>query len=306
MRCALVTVALLAVLARPPAIWPQELAPRAYDIAPIGANYLTLSNAYNTGGVFTDPAVPVEDAKARFNVATISIYHSLSLFGRTANITALLPYVIGQFSAEVNGSSVQASRSGTSDARVRVAVNLLGGPAVMPEKFAGWREGRLLGVSLTVVTPNGQYDPARLINLGYNRWAFRPEVGYSTRLSRWSLDVYGGVWFYTSNSAYYPGGAYKSQTAVYSGEAHLSYSVRPRLWISADGNFWAGGRSIVNGLPQAGVQRNSRGGATVSVPLTKHWAAKASFSSGVYIPIGGDFRQATIGLQYGWIGSHWR
>ena len=285
---------------------PQELAPRAYAIAPIGANYFTFSNAYNTGGVFTDPAAPVQDAKARFTVRTVSIYHSFSLFGRTSNVTVLFPYDTGHFAALLNGVPIAATRSGTGEARFRLAVNLSGGRAVAPEEFPGWKEERLLGVSITVVAPTGQYDAVRLINLGYNRWGLKPEVGYARHMSSWALDLYGGVWKYSSNSAYYPGTSQKSQTVVYAGEAHLSYSLKPRLWISADGNFWAGGRSIVDSATATGFQRNSRAGGTVSIPLTSHWSAKASFSSGIYIPLGGDFKQATLGLQYGWIGSRWR
>ena len=299
------TVALMIVLGSAGSGRAQELAPRAYTVAPMGANYLTFSNAFNTGAVFTDPAAPVQDAKAQFNVQTISIYHSFSLFGRTASITVLVPYVIGQFAGTVEGIRTQASRSGMVDSRVRFAINLKGAAAITPRQFSGWKEDRLLGVSVIVVAPTGQYDPARLINPGYDRWAFKPEIGYSRHLSNWALDLYGGAWLYTANEASYPGTYIETQSAVYVAEAHLSYSVTPRLWISADGNFWAGGRSSVNGENPSRFQRNSRVGATVSIPLTRHWSAKASFSSGVYIPLGGDFNQVTVGLQYGWIGTKW-
>ena len=61
----------------------------------------------------------------------------------------------------------------------------------------------LLGASLVVIAPTGQYDPMHVINWGINRWAFKPELGYSQRWGHWVLDGYGGVWFYTTNSAFF-------------------------------------------------------------------------------------------------------
>ena len=51
------------------------------------------------------------------------------------------------------------------------------------------------GVSIRVVAPTGQYDPAKLINYGSNRWAFKPEIGLSQRRGHWVVDTYGGGGF---------------------------------------------------------------------------------------------------------------
>jgi hypothetical protein len=44
-----------------------------------------------------------------------------------------------------------------------------------------WHQKMLLGTSLKVTAPTGQYDPTKLINWGANRWGFKPEFGYSQR-----------------------------------------------------------------------------------------------------------------------------
>jgi hypothetical protein len=284
----------------------QDLAPRAYVITPLNANSVTVTGAFSWGAVFTDPAVPVDNGKARFSTPTISFFHSFGLFGRTSNVTVSLPYVKGRFQGTVNGINSQATRSGLADARIRFAINLKGGRAMTAEEFASWKEQRLLGMSLTVIAPTGQYDPAKLINLGYNRWSIKPEVGYARHIGHWALDVYGGVWFYTSNQDYYPGNGSSTQNPIYVSEAHWSYAPKPRLWLSLDGNFWAGGRSTVNGVEQSRIQRNSHGGVTVSLPLSAHWSVKAAFSTGVYVPLGGDFKRVSLGAQYGWVGSKWK
>jgi len=38
------------------------------------------------------------------------------------------------------------------------------------------------GASLSVVAPTGQYVDSRFVNIGMNRWAFKPEVGLTWRL----------------------------------------------------------------------------------------------------------------------------
>jgi len=79
----------------------------------------------------------------------------------------------------------------------------MGGPALQPQQFVKWHQKVLLGASLRVIAPTGQYDPTKLVNWGINRWAFKPELGYSQRWGHWVLDGYAGVWFYTTNPAYY-------------------------------------------------------------------------------------------------------
>jgi hypothetical protein len=56
-----------------------------------------------------------------------------------------------------------------------------------------------------------QYDPTKIVNWGINRWAFKPEFGYSERWGNWALDAYAGVWFYTTNPAFDTGRGDKPQ-----------------------------------------------------------------------------------------------
>jgi len=177
----------------------QDLAPRAYLITPLHANAVTLTWSFYDGGVNFNGAVPITGATGMYNVPVFSYYHSFSFFGRSANITASLPYAVGTFSGEVLGQGRSVYRSGLLDFSARLSVNLLGRPAMQLQQFAGWKQKILLGASLKVVAPTGQYDPTKLINWGINRWAFKPEFGYSERWGNWVLDGYAGVWFYTSN-----------------------------------------------------------------------------------------------------------
>ena len=297
------------------ALWPlgllcaQDLAPRAYVITPIHSNAVNLTYSYFSGNILLDGVLPITGATAKVNLPVFSIYHSLHFFGRSANLTAYLPYGVGNFRGTVVGAETHAYRSGLWDSAFRFSVNLKGGPAMDIRDFSKWRQKTLVGVSLKVVAPTGQYDPTKLINYGGNRWAFKPEIGLSQKWKQWILDAYGAVWFFTTNpeffshNQYNPGLTSQSEKPIGAFEGHLSYDVQPRLWFSLDGNFWVGGHTSLNGVqnPKT-LQRNSRLGATVSVPITKHQSVKFSYSDGAYIHYGGNYQNASVGWQYSWHG----
>ena len=50
-------------------------------------------------------------------------------------------------------------------------------PALAPAEYRNWQQKTLVGFSVKVVAPTGEYHPTKLINWGANRWAFRPELG---------------------------------------------------------------------------------------------------------------------------------
>src|SRR5208282_2462331 len=177
----------------------QDLAPRAYLITPLHSNAINLTYAFNNGGLDFSGVVPINGATGTYSVPSFCYYHSFSLFGRSANIQAGLPYGIGTFQGSVLSTNLQIYRSGLLDLGFRFSVNLKGGPAMPMSQFVKWKQKTVLGASLKVITPTGQYDPTKVINWGINRWAFKPELGYSQRFGKWLLDGYGGVWFLTTN-----------------------------------------------------------------------------------------------------------
>jgi len=176
-------------------------------------------------------------------------------------------------------------------------------------EYESWHQKTIFGMSLRVVAPTGQYDPKKLINNGSNRWAFKPEFGYSERWGHWLLDAYAGVWFFTANpefwshNSFFPGIRTQTEAPVGSFEGHLSYNIKPRLWVSLDGNFWFGGRTTVNSIENVNTyQKNSRVGATASIPVTKHQSLKISYSNGDYVLYGGNYQSVSVAWQYSWLG----
>jgi hypothetical protein len=311
MQLALKLVLLMAVVAcSVHGLVAQDLAPRAYVITPLRSNAVTLTWSFFDGSINFNGALPVSDATGTYSVPILNYYHSFGFFGRSANVVAALPYGVGNFKGTVNGAGDQLYRSGLVDSVYRVSVNLKGGPAMPVHEFMTWKQKVLLGASLKVIAPTGQYDPTKLINWGTNRWSFKPEVGYSQRWGKWVLDGYVGVWFFTTNSdfwsrnIYYAGTRSQTQQPIGALEGHLSHDFKPRLWVSLDGNFWFGGKTSVNGIQNPlSEQSNSRLGGTFAVPITKHQSLKFSYSNGTYIRFGGNYQNVSAAWQYAWFGK---
>ena len=176
------------------------------------------------------------------------------------------------------------------------------------QDYARWKQKVILGASIKIVTPSGQYSPPKLINWGINRWAFKPELGYSQRWGHWVLDGYAGVWFYTTNPAYHdiPKPEPQTEAPIGSLEGHLSRTFKERAWVSLDGNFWWGGITALNSIRNLETkQTSSRIGGTISIPFTKHQSIKASYSKGDYVRFGGDYHNVQVGWQFSWVGRHW-
>lgn len=304
------------VLAAVLATWPvqvlraQDLAPRAYVVGPTHANAVILSYSFNDGGILFNEAIPITNSTATLHISIFTYYHSLSFFGRFANFTASLPYGVGHFQGTFVDGENKLYRSGLLDSVFRFSVNLKGGPAMSVKEFQSWQQKTVLGASLKVVAPTGQYDSTKLINNGSNRWAFKPEFGYSRRLGHWVLDASGAAWFFTTNpvfwshNAFNPGIQSQAQGAIGAVEGHLSYDfTKQRLWISLDANTWFGGRISLNGIENPKThQLSSLIGATASVPLNKHQSLKIGYNSSDYVQYGGYFQNVSLAWQYSWLG----
>ena len=304
----LLFIGVVAALALP--VSGQDLSPRAYVITPVGFNAITLTWSYFNGGVNFNGAVPITGATGIYNVSSFTYYRCFSFFGRSANIAASLPYAVGNFQGQFQQEQRSVYRSGLVDFGVRFSVNLMGGPAMPPEKFAKWKQKVLLGASLRVVAPTGQYDPTKLVSWGINRWAFKPEFGYSEQWGNWLVDAYAGVWFYTTNQQSFSLPVPQPQTEQPVGalEGHLSRNFKFGTWASLDANFWWGGITSLSGIQNlATKQTGSRIGGTVAWRFARHQSLKVSYSNGTYVRFGGNYQAVQAAWQYSWLGwPKWR
>ena len=284
------------------AISAQDLAPRAYANAPVNGTFLVLGFGVSHGGVVSDPTLPVTDVSATVETPSVGVARSFSLFGRTAQAFGALPYSWADVSGKVLEESRSISRSGLSDMQFRMSVLVRGAPAVSLLEFAKAPRRTILGASLTVLAPTGEFFPNKLINLGTNRWSFKPEFALSQPFrERWLLDAYGGVWFFTANNSFYPGAAIKTQEPIGTFQWHVSYNFTRQLWAAVDATYYFGGRTTIQGVEGNDLLSNSRAGGTLVVPVGKRHSVKLAVSRGAIIRYGANFTTYSFGWQTGWV-----
>lgn len=278
----------------------QDMEPRPYTNVPVGTNFFLVGYAHSTGGLSTNPASAIQNARLTVRSPVIAYARAFSAWGQSAKFDVVLPMGSLSGSALVNGVPVTREISGLVDPSLRVSLNLAGAPALSLSEFASYRQDLITGVSVQVTAPLGQYDPNRLVNLGSNRWMLRPEIGFSKAVGRIRLEAGLSVSLFTTNHDYYGGGTLE-QDPLYSGRANLVYQFDSGIWMALNGTYYAGGRTRLDGALRDDLIQASRVGATLSLPIDRNNSVKFSLSDGVTVRTGNtEFRILGVTWQHRW------
>jgi hypothetical protein len=277
----------------------QQMEPRSYSNAPIGLNFLVAGYVHQEGDVLLDPSLPVTDVSAKIDLGVLGYARVVDFWGQSGTVSVALPYGSITASGKIEEQSARVTRSGFGDPVLKVAANLYGAPALSLAVFRDYRQDVIVGVSFLVTAPWGRYDPTKLVNIGTNRWSFKPELGLSKGLGNWVLEGAAGVTFFTPNDQYL-GANSRDQAPLYAVQGHAIYNFNGRTWASLDGTFYAGGRSSVNGVENDDRQQNSRWGGTFARSLDVHNSIKLYYSNGATVRAGSNFSIAGIAWQYRW------
>ena len=283
-----------------PSARAQQMEPRLYSNAPVGINFLIAAYQYSWGDVLFDPSLPISNVNAKVNSTVLGYSRFLDFWGKSGTVGLALPYAWVSANGEVEGQSQSVNRSGFADLGMRLSVNLYGAPALSPQAFSDYHQDTIVGVSLAVTAPTGRYYSDKVINIGTNRWSFKPEAGVSKALGSWTLEGALGVTFYTNNDEFYPGSSVRQQDPLYALQAHAIYNFNPKLWGALDWTYYAGGRTSVNGTQNEDLQSNTRWGATLSQSLDAHNSVKVYANAGLYARTGTNFTTVGIAWQYRW------
>jgi hypothetical protein len=280
----------------------QDMEPRAYSNAPVGLNFLIVGYVYTRDGVAFDTSLPITDTELDTSSAVLAYGRVLDIAGKSAKLNLIVPYTDLSGTARFAGQARSRDISGFADPAVKLSVNLVGAPALSLKDFAAYRQDLIVGASLRVTIPVGQYDDAKVVNLGSNRWSFKPEVGVSKAIGPWTLEGTAAVTFYTDNKDFF-GGNTRSQDPLYSVEGHVIYSFGSGVWGSLDATYFNGGRSTINGQLNSDLQQNWRIGGTLALPVDVHNSIKFYASSGVSARTGNDFDLIGVAMQHRWGGG---
>ena len=211
----------LGIFAVPQRSGAQFSDPRTYDNAPVGINQVELSYAYVHGNASIDTSLVVTGARFDLNQGTIDYTHYFGALHRLMWAEAAVP--LAALAGSIAGTNIEGSATGAGDSSYGLGILLKGGPGLRVSEFETYKPRTVLGVSLTVTAPSGVYRSNKILNLGSDRWSFKPEIALSHPFGpgqKWEIDAYANAFFYTDND----GREILGQQPLPGLEGHLSYS----------------------------------------------------------------------------------
>ena len=274
----------------------QEVQPRVYAPVPTGVNLLTLGYAYSSGSVLFDKTVPIDDVIADIHSFNVAYSRSISVLGMAGRADIAVPFVTGEWEGDVEESRQSTSRTGLGDPALRFALFISGAPALTRDEFAGFQPKTIVGLTLRMNLPLGQYDANKVVNLGSNRWVFSPQIGVWHVFGQFTFEAYAGVWFFTDNREFL-GTQIKSQDPLATFQVHVSYSFPNGIWIAASSRQSLGGAVTVDGGDRLDPEANNRVGLTVALPVMSRYALKLIATTGITATVGNDYNTVAVAWQ---------
>jgi hypothetical protein len=274
----------------------QDVQPRVYAPVPTGVNLLTLGYAFSSGSVLFDKTVPIDNATGEIHSFNVAYSRSIAVFGMAGRADAAVPFVTGDWEGEVEKSMQSTSRTGIGDPVLRYSLFIFGAPALTREEFAGFQPKTIVGVTMRMQLPLGQYDASKIVNLGSNRWVFSPQIGVWHVVDQFTFEAYAGVWFFTDNTKFL-GTQIKSQEPLVTFQVHVSYAFPNGIWIALSSRQSLGGAVTIDGGDRLDPETNNRLGLTISMPVMSRYSFKLFATTGI---------TATMGNDYSTFGAAWQ
>ena len=234
-------LAVCGALAGAGAVRAQSIEPRSYSNAPVGVNFLIGGYAYTRGGLAFE-SLPITDPKLATSSAVVGYARILDLAGKSAKFDVIVPYTWLSGTANYLGDSLERKVDGFGDPAFRLSVNFYGAPALTLRDYPAYKQDLVIGASVQVTPPWGQYDPSRVVNLGTNRWSIKPDVGFSKSFAPFTIDLTAGVTLFSRNDDYF-GGQALDQAPLGTGQPQLR--LRPR-------HLGGARRHLLSGRPHDG------------------------------------------------------
>ena len=246
----------------------------------MGANFAGVGYAYTKADISFDPVLRIENGKMELHTWAAKYIRTFELFEKSARIDLVQAYQRGRWHGLVNDVPKSVRRGGLSDSLLRFAINVYGAPPLKGKEFAAYRAKvdveTIVGTALMVQLPTGEYKDGKLINLGTNRYTFRPQLGVVHNRGKWSMELTGEVYIYTDNNDFYNGNKLENDP-FYTLQTHLVYTFHPGLWAAAGAGFGYGGQSTVNGENKNDRRENLGWTFSFGYPITPQLGVKVGY-----------------------------
>jgi len=281
----------------------QDLEPRAYSNSPTGMNFAIAGYAYLKGTVLTDPSLPLENVSNEAHVGVFAYATTLNVLGKSAKFDMIVPYMSLAAKGLVFGVPHERYVTGFADPAFRFSMNFIGAPALTAAQFKNYRQDFILGASLRITAPLGQYNYDKLVNIGTNRWSFKPEIGMSKAIGPWTVELTPGITFFTDNGDFF-GGKTRQVAPLVAVQAGVSYTYAPGGWLALNAGYFVGTRTTVDDVENDDEQEGMRFGATLALPVNRYNSVKLYGISGYNAHREHDFQAVGIAWQVRWGGGY--
>jgi len=258
----------------------QDIEPRRWTPLPVGMNVLGVGVIHTDADISVDPVLELEDVSVDVDTAIVSYLHAFELVGQSARFDVRLPLQDARWEGLLGGERASTQRTGLADPRIRLSVNFLDAPALKGKEFRAYRASHpvstVVGTALAVRLPLGEYKQEKLLNLGENRFVFRPQLGFVHTRGHWSYELTGSVLLYTDNDDFF-GNKKREQAPLYALQTHLVYTAPQRWWVSIGAAHDRGGQSTVDGDKKDDEKRDLLYGISAGLPIGSRSSAKLAY-----------------------------
>jgi hypothetical protein len=297
-------ILVLLVLGAPWLCRAQDLEPRRWSHLPIGTSFAGAAYSYTEADIFFDPVQQIEDVEMELHTWTAHYLYSFELFQKSARIGFVQPYQEGHWDGLVNGVPASIERNGFADSVLRFAINLYGAPPLKGKEFAAYRAKvdveTIVGGALSVQLPTGEYMEDKLINLGTNRYTFRPQFGVVHNRGKWSMELTGEASLYTDNNDFFNGNKLENDP-LYTAQTHLVYTFLPGLWAALSVGYGYGGEATINGVDKNDTREYLAWAFSAGFPITPALGIKVGYlGSRAQEPVGQDSDTIATGFLIFW------
>jgi len=268
------------ILSLPFLCFAQELEPRRWSHLPTGKNFVGGGYVYTKADIFFDPVLRIEDAEMEMHTWAFKYIRTFELLQKSARVDFTQGYQEGRWDGLLNGAPASTKRSGLTDSILRFAINWYGAPPLKIKEFKAYRAKidveTIFGTALVVHLPTGEYMSDKFINLGTNRFTFRPQIGVVHNRGKWSFELTTAVWLYTDNNDFYNGSKLE-QDPYFTSQIHLVYTFRPGLWASAGAGYGYGGKTTVSGVENNDRRESLAWAFSFGFPINRQLGVKFAY-----------------------------